>query len=70
MLDFKDASGDKYNIGPVSGSITIEADMNVTLTATLDNTNFFIKRYVKKHILKFKLPHITIRVLCQYTTGV
>lgn len=44
LVDFKDSNGDPYNIGPVSGSASVGADMSMSMEATVNNPNFYINR--------------------------
>lgn len=45
LLDFKAHNGeDPYNIGPVTGSTSVNENMEVTISATINNPNFYIRR--------------------------
>jgi hypothetical protein len=43
-LDFKDYDGDRYNIGSVTGSVFVSSKAETSMTVTVRNTNFYVRR--------------------------
>jgi hypothetical protein len=43
-LDYKDADGDPYNIGPVTGSVFVDSNAETTMSVTLSNSNFYVRK--------------------------
>jgi hypothetical protein len=44
QLAFKSSEGNPYDIGSVSGSVLVNADASTTLTVTVSDPNFYIKK--------------------------